>query len=131
MYKTFAAMSQGRFVQEHVSGAVLMMVLLIGLGILGFEATIRRKSILAPALLLYVGLSLCLNYRQVWLFLGNVERLTYEAFVIAMLMFLSDKKQTSMEKYAYASFFVLLLAYSLFASTVHDAFLAGILPVPL
>lgn len=131
MYKALVAINQGRFIQEHVSGAVLMMVLLTGLAILGLEATIRRKSILAPALLLYAGLSLCLNYNQVWLFLGNVERLTYEAFVIAILIFLSDKKQTPIEKYAYAAFFVLLLAYSLFASTVHDAFLAGILPITL
>lgn len=131
MYKALIAINRGRFIQEHVPGAVFMMVLLTGLTILAVEAIVRRKSILAPALLLYAGLSLCLNYNQVWLFLGNVERLTYEAFVIAILMFLSDKKQAPFEKYAYATFFVLLLAYSLFASTLHDAFLAVILPISL
>jgi hypothetical protein len=87
-----------------------------------------RKNVFATGALLYSIMHICLNYGKIWRAMRSVERTTYEAFLLILLLFVSLPRESYRSiwlKLVVAVYLLVLLSYNLYLCSYSESYRAG------
>ncbi len=111
--KLFWSTSHGFYRKGIKEAAVFFSVIIILLFLFSIYLLWKKWGPLSISLPLYSLLILSTKYHKVWRHIGNAERISYEIFLLFVLLFASHRYKAS-EKYTFLCFFFLLAIYTLF-----------------
>jgi hypothetical protein len=73
----------------------MIFPMVIGCGVaLALIAAIRQPSPIAMAGLVYAALAICMNFRAIWIHVGNAERITIDLFFTLALLSASMPRES-------------------------------------
>ena len=117
LFEMYSAVARGEYWNARLTRAVVAFSLLfLAAGALSVIVAIRERSIHGLMPVLYVAPALCLIYPQMWDHVANVERGTYEIFVVLSLALLMRQRPSKALTAASAGFIAASAAYVLFGS---------------
>jgi hypothetical protein len=124
----FNRIRAGDYDRPFVSAAVIYSLFLIILFAFSPVLFFKKKNVLSLSLLLFSALSVSLNYPMVWIGIGGAIRLTTEAFVflIPVYLFQKDSLKPSL-KYLFAGFFAILFVFDFFVMDISGYFRSAFL----
>lgn len=122
----FRALNRGEYIPEMALSAQSFAILLIALFVLSAILLWRIRNYLALVLFAYCLLALSLDYHMVFTPILNAERVTYEAFVLTLILFLASR-QKMMERAMIVLFFLFVLLFDWSRMTYSSIFQAGFL----
>jgi hypothetical protein len=113
-----SVMSGAYFDRTPESGrAALALTLLVGaVTILAVVTAWKRRDALSGALAAYALLAVCLDFESVWSYLGNIERTTYEVWLLGVVAFLVPGASPLGLRRAFMAMFGSAALYTLFLS---------------
>ena len=119
----FNRIRAGDYDRPFVSAAVIYSLFLIILFAFSLVLFFKKKNVLSLSLLLFSALSVSLNYPMVWIGIGGAIRLTTEAFVflIPVYLFQKDSLKPSL-KFLFAGFFAVLFVFDFFVMDISGYF---------
>lgn len=127
LVQLYSAIATGIYPPDLVLPGVLLPLLLLLVLVISLYCFSQKRDFLSLSILGYSFLALCLTFRKVWLNASNVERLSFEIFLLFVVLFLSLEEKKSFLRYAFLCFFICLFLYDLFFFSVRDFFRAGLM----